>query len=73
MFIVQEIQTAADGTVAIVPPYQTANQLEAESNYHMRLGAAAISTVPLHTVAMYDEYGTLIKNEWYEHPVETEE
>lgn len=69
MYIIQEFQTN-NSTTAVVPPavYTDANQ--AESDYHMRLGAAAISSVELHTVAMYDEYGNLIKHEWYNHLTE---
>ena len=66
MYIIQEFQTT-NGTTVLTPPFVYSNFQEAESTYHLTLGAAAISNVELHVVGMYDEYGNVIKNEWYEH------
>jgi len=66
MYIVQEIQNFSDQTL-LLPPLVYTDWQQAEGAYHSKLGSAAISNVPLHVVAMFDEYCNLIKNEWYEH------
>ena len=66
MYIIQEIQTSG-GQTALVPSSTFTDRNEAESNYHMKLGAAAISAVEVHTVIMYDEHGNTIKRDFYEH------
>ena len=57
MYIIQEMQTNAEGVVAFLPPVQKATRLEAESEYHIKAGYAAISSVPVHTVMCYTEEG----------------
>lgn len=71
MYIVQEMQTTNNQT-ALVPAATFADRNEAESNYHMKLGAAAISSVQVHTVIMFDEHGNTIKRDYYEHLSEAE-
>lgn len=66
MYIIQEIQTSKNQT-ALVPAVTFTDRNEAESNYHMKLGAAAISDIEVHTVIMYDEHGNTIKCDYYEH------
>lgn len=66
MYIIQEIQTTG-GQTALVPAATFNDRNEAESNYHMKLGAAAISAVEVHTVVMFDEHGNTIKRDYYEH------
>lgn len=66
MYIIQEIQTTG-GQTALVPAATFTDRNEAESNYHMKLGAAAISAVEVHTVVMFDEHGNTIKRDYYEH------
>ena len=66
MFIIQEIQTEK-GATALLPAITKADRNEAESVYHLTLGAAAISSVDVHTVMMYDEHGNVIKKDFYEH------
>lgn len=66
MYIIQEIQTSGAQT-ALVPAVTFTDRNEAESNYHMKLSAAAISTVEVHTVIMYDEHGNTLKRDFYEH------
>lgn len=68
MYIIQEIQTAVNGTVSLLPAVQRADMLEAESVFHQVLAAAAISTLPIHAVVIYDETGTVKKRECYTHP-----
>lgn len=65
-YIVIELQTAADGTVAnIVTAYDT--QLQAESAYHSILSAAAVSNIPAHAAVMIDSMGYYIDAHCYEH------
>ena len=71
MYIILEIQSTG-GVTSCLPALVYADWNEAESVYHSKLSFAATSTVHLHVVAMYDEYGNLIKQEWYEHLPETE-
>ena len=66
MYVIQEMQTT-DGTTALLPALTYADRNEAESAYHSKLASAAISTVPVHTVLMYDEHGSTVRREYYEH------
>ena len=66
MFIVQEIQTTKNST-ALVPAQTFADKNQAESAWHLAMGAAAISAVEVHTVLMYDEHGNVVKSGFYEH------
>ena len=72
MYIIQEIQTSG-ATSALTPAVTYTNQGQAESAFHMKCGAAAISSVNVHTVIMYDEYGNMLRREFYEHSDENEE
>ena len=67
MYIVFEIQTNADQTVGTLVSTYT-DQNEAESAYHMKLGSAAISALPVHSCALLTEEGFLIRSECYKHP-----
>ena len=71
-YLVIELQTAADGTVAyIVSTYVDRNA--AESQFHTILASAAVSQVPTHTAVLITNKGQVIKRETYYHsPVETE-
>jgi hypothetical protein len=69
MYIINEIQTTGNQS-ALLPALTYADRNEAESAYHMKLGSAAISSVPVHTVVMFDEHGNLLKREFYEHAAE---
>lgn len=65
-FIVVELQTMQDGTVAnIVTAYD--NQNAAESAYHTILAAAAISTLPCHAAVILSEEGFPIAHACYKH------
>ena len=66
MYIIQEIQTNGLQT-DLVPAVRYGNRNQAESAYHQALTAAAISSVEVHTVMMYDEHGNVIRKEYYEH------
>lgn len=66
MYIIQEMQTTNNQT-ALVPAAIFTDKNQAESAYHTALAAAAISSVNVHTVLMYDEHGNAIRREYYEH------
>lgn len=65
MYIIHEIQT--NETSALLPPLVYTDKNEAEAAYHSKLASAAISSVKVHTVVMMDEYGVVLKNEFYKH------
>ena len=66
MYIIQEIQTN-DGQTALLPAITKADRNEMESTVHSILASAAISSVEVHTVIVYDEHGNMVKREYYEH------
>ena len=70
MIIIQEIQTNGT-TTALAPAVTFTDKNQADSRYHTILAAAAISSVEVHTVLMYDEHGNVIKRDFYEHLAET--
>ena len=69
-YIVQEIQTDAEGNITFVPPVVKNTGREAESEYYIKLGYAAISEVPIHSVIMYNQDGTPIMYGSYNHMTE---
>ena len=71
MYILQEIQTE-NGNTALLPALTYADKNEAESAYHTKLASAAISSVDVHTVVLFDEHGNVVRREFYEHLAETE-
>lgn len=66
MYIVQELQTNNSQT-SLLPANTYADRNLAESAYHAKLSAAAVSTVEVHTVVMYDEHGNMVMRDFYEH------
>ena len=66
MYIVQEMQTTG-GQTALVPAATYTDRNEADSAFHMKLSSAAVSSVNVHTVIMYDEHGNVLRREYYEH------
>ena len=69
MYIIQEIQTTG-GQTALLPAVTFTDRNEAESAFHLKLGSAAISSVDVHTVLLFDEHGNVIRREYYEHAAE---
>lgn len=66
MFLVIEIQTAADGTIAhIVNNKATIN--EAESTYHQILASAALSNIAKHGAVILTDEGYPLKHSFYDH------
>lgn len=71
-YIVVELQTMANGTVAnIVTAYDTRNS--AESKYHLVLSSAATSELPKHAAVLMDSDGGFIEARCYEHVQEPEQ
>ncbi len=66
MFVVVELQTMSDGTIAnIVTQHTTLN--EAESKYHQVLSSAAISNLPIHSAVLLNAGGMAIEHGCFEH------
>lgn len=72
-YIVFEIQSYANGTVAFLPPvpYDTLN--EAYSKFHTVLASAAVSNVAVHSCLIISSNGDLVYADRFEHPQEPEE
>ena len=73
MFAVIEIQTNAEGIMAIVPPlvYNTMN--EALSKFFQLMVSATQSSVYQHTIAIMDNVGQIVRKETVFHEVEEDE
>ena len=65
MFIVLELQATSDNVSHIFTVYNS--QAEAESNYHLVLSAAAISTIPSHSALLMTADGQVLRSETYKH------
>lgn len=73
MYIIQEIQTNGNNT-ALLPAITKTDKNEMESTVHSILASAAISSVHVHAVVVYDEHGNQVKHEYFEHiPEQTEQ
>ena len=71
-YVVIEMQTNADGTVAtLTNSYPT---IEAAYNkYYTVLAYAAVSTLPCHSAALMTSRGMLFESKYFEHPLLEEE
>ncbi len=67
MYILIEMQKLNDTTVAIPPIVTKTDWHEAEGEFHRLCSIAAVSSVPIHTVMLVDEYGMTLRSEHYEH------
>ena len=67
MYIVLEIQTNENGTVATLPPIIKDNRDEAESVYHSILSFAAVSALPMHAAILMTNEGREILHQAYTH------
>ena len=67
MFIVLEIQTAADGSVTVLEPIIRPTRAEAESVYHSVLSYAALSAVPMHAAVLLTGEGVTLERKAYTH------
>lgn len=68
MFIVTELQTN-NGTTAVLTDVFTDESL-ANQKYYQILSFAAVSTVEIHSAAILNEYGGVLKNECFMHKSE---
>ena len=65
MFYIIEVQKTQEGNYShLVSTADTQN--EAESKYYGVLQYAAISELPLHSAAMFDDHGSIYHNKAYE-------
>ncbi len=71
MYIIQEIQTT-NNVSSLLPAITKTDRHEAESVFHTILASAAISQVTVHTAILYDEHGSVLRQEFYEHIPEVE-
>lgn len=71
MFTVIELQTINGVTSSIVTNHSSEN--EAYQKYHQILSFAAVSEVDIHSACVLNEYGNVLKNEFYIHKEESEE
>ena len=51
----------------MLPVVTKTEPLEAESEFLIKAGYAAVSNVEIHTVIMYDEHGNVLDSKFYEH------
>lgn len=70
MYLIMEIQKAADGTAAVTPVIQREDWNEAKSEFHRVSSIACISSVPKHIVALMSDDFDVISKEISEHPAE---
>lgn len=68
VYVVMEIQSDNDSASTLINSYTNRN--EAESKFHSILGAAATSTVPVHSAVLLTDTGKALKNESYMHGTE---
>lgn len=66
MYIVIEMQYSSNDTVStLVNSYN--DIYNAEWKYHQILSAAAISQIDVHSAILLDNFGRLIKSQYYDH------
>ena len=70
-YIIVEAQTT-NGTTAVISTVKSTYET-AEQDYHSKLSFAAVSDVPLHSVTMLTERGSIVKYEVYDHSAAAEE
>lgn len=71
MYIILEIQTAADGTVSTLAT-TAPSWREAQAVYHNKLWYAAQSTLPCYAVSLLDSHGNLQESRYYTTSTEPE-
>ena len=67
MYIILEIQTFANGTVAVLDPTKKETRGEAESVFHQILSYAAISSLPMHAAVLMTNEGIVLDRKAYTH------
>ena len=69
MFAVIEIQTNAEGTMALTPSLVYGTMNEALSAFYTKMVSATQSSVYQHTIAIMDNVGQIVKKETVFHEV----
>lgn len=72
MYIILEIQTAADGTVSTIATPATTWR-EAQATYCNKRWYAAQSTLPCYAVSLLDIHGNVLESRYYNNEVESNE
>lgn len=72
MYIIQEIQTS-EGQTALLPAITQADWNEAISVFHQKASYAAISSVEIHTIMVYDEWGHIVETINFTHDTPSNE
>lgn len=67
MFAVIEIQTNAEGTMALTPPLVYGTMNDALSAFYTKMVSATQSSVYQHTIAIMDNVGQIVKKETIYH------
>lgn len=67
MYVIVEIQKAADGTASIAPVSTAATLNAARSTFYSICASAAISQVATHTVVLLTDVGQTIGLESFDH------
>lgn len=65
-YIIQEIQTTGEST-ALLPAIIKVNENEMESTRHSILAAAAVSNVDIHACVVYNEFGDVKHQDYFDH------
>ena len=65
-YIIIEVQTQLDGTSAYLVETEPIRN-NADSTFYLKMSSAAISTVPIHTVKLFDIYGNELMTGTYDH------
>lgn len=74
MFIIHETQMLDENTlVPVEPAVVKADYNEAMSVYHSKMASAAVSTVPVHSVYIENEFGVQIESGFFDHREKPEE
>ena len=68
MYTVIELQTTGDITSSTT--YAISNENEAYQKFYTILSYAAVSTVDIHSAAILTEYGSVLRNETFNHKTE---
>lgn len=65
MYIVTELQTTGNTTSVLTDVFT--DEALANQKYYTILSFAAVSTVDIHSAAILNEYGGVLKNETFDH------
>jgi len=65
-YIVTELQTNREGLTGTITTTYT-DRYQAEQKYHSILAAAAVSNVYIHAAVIMDQFGGMVKSEYYQH------